>query len=466
MTVLVAFVASLLLFTGIGVASALRRQDTTEDYLVAGRSVSPWLTALSSVATNNSGFMFVGLIGFTYRDGLHTLWMAVAWVLGDLLVWLGIHRRVRQVSGDRRINSVPALLGGTDRWLVVAAGVLTFLFLGGYAAAQLNAGSTALTSLFGWEPWVGAVIGAVIVVLYCTSGGLRASIWTDAAQAMVMLVSMVLVLVAAVAEVGGPADLLAALRAIDPSLTRLFPPDPALGFPLYFVGFLAGGFGAIGQPHILVRSMAIESAEQIPRARRIYFAWFVPFYAAAVLVALYARALLPELAAGDVAATEGALPALAQALLPDVFVGLMLAGLFSATMSTADSQILVCSAAVTQDVAPSLRDSTRASKVATLAVTGLALFIALTAGQGVFALVLGAWSALGASLGPLLVLRVFGHRVDRWLGLAMMISGFVTVRLWSGSPWGGDVYALLPGLLVPFGLWSVARAAGKGTSPD
>lgn len=462
------FLAFLLAFTLVGVLSGLQKEDSPEDYLVARRSVSPWLASLSSVATNNSGFMFVGLIGFTYRDGLQTIWMAVAWILGDLLVWLFVHRRVREVSGRLEANSVPALLGadpgGTQRPVVVLAGLLTFLFLGGYAAAQLQAGATAVHGLFGWEPWLGAVGGALIVVIYCFSGGLRASIWTDAAQAFVMLGSMLLLLLAAVLEVGGPLALHAALAAQDPALVAWVPPDLALGLPAYFLGFLAGGFGAIGQPHILVRSMAIRSAADIPRARRIYLAWFVPFYAAAVLVALYSRVLLPELGgatAHGVDATEAALPALAGLLLPDVLVGLMLAGLFSATMSTADSQILACSAAVTQDVAPRWRRSTRASKLATLGVTALALAIALSASEGVFALVLGAWSILGASLGPVLLLRVTGRRLPTWLALAMMLAGAATVRAWAGGPWAGDVYALLPGLAVPLGLYLGWRAMGR-----
>ena len=195
-------------------------------------------------------------------------------------------------------------------------------------------------------------------------------------------------------------------------------------------------------------------------------------------MALYARVLLPELAVAPagltgeaassavVAASEAALPELGLALLPDVFVGLLLAGLFSATMSTADSQILACSAAVTQDVAPSLRRSTRAAKAATLGVTALALVIALSAGQGVFALVLGAWSFLGAALGPLLVVRVFRIPTPTWLGLSMMASGALTVLLWGYTPWAGGVFKLLPGMVVPglvFALWALFRPRASGT---
>lgn len=465
----------LLLFTLVGVASSRVAKPTTDDYLVAGRSVAPWLTALSSVATNNSGFMFVGLIGFTYRGGLHTIWMAVAWILGDLLVWLGVHQRVRQLSGELDVVSVPSLLGmdpqGTrQRAVVRVTAALTFVFLGGYAAAQLRAGSIALEELFGAPPWLGATLGAGIVVAYCFSGGLRASIWTDAAQAVVMLGSMALLLGFCVVDVGGPTTLLQLLGDQDPALLGLMPPDATLGMLPYLLGFVAGGFGAIGQPHILVRSMAITSAADIPRARLWYYAWFVPFYAAAIAVGLYARVAVPELlvppagltgAAAQAAvthATEGALPALAVAMLPPALVGVMLAGLFSATMSTADSQVLACSAAVTEDALEGRADR-RLSKLATLAVTALALALALGASEGVFALVLAAWSYLGASLGPVLLVRIARQPLGQRTALAMIGCGLATIQLWKAFGPSGAVFALLPGILVPLALYGLARGA-------
>lgn len=475
MTAIVAsFAACLVGFTIIGVLASRERSSTTEDYLVASRNVSPWLTALSAVATNNSGFMFIGLIGFAYRFGVEAVWLQAGWVLGDWCAWLWIHRRVREVSGRLRVASVPALLSTTDdgrtlhatRW---AAGALTLVFLGGYAAAQLKAGSTALHVLFGWDARIGAIVGAVIVVIYCFSGGLRASIWTDAAQSVVMLISMSLLLGYAVAEVGGTSALLGNLGTQDAALIEWLPRGRGWGLALYAAGFLAGGFGAIGQPHILIRSMAIRRATDIPYARRIYLTWFVVFSIAAVAAGLYARAILPELLSGAAPdqlahAAEHALPRLALRLLPELLIGLLLAGLFSATMSTADSQLLSCSAAVTQDIVPRFRHSYTASKLATLGVTGFALWVALTAGDGVFQLVLAAWSALGATLGPLLLLRVTGRSVPSAWALPMMGAGLATVLLWGRLPWADVTFKLLPGLVVPLLVYAALRAL-SGSEP-
>lgn len=469
MTVIISFIAFLVGFAVIGILSVTKKEETNEDYLIAGRGVSPWLTALSSMATNNSGYAFIGLVGFAYMYGLHSLWLSIAWILGDVLTWFFIHRRVRVQAEEVEALSVPSLLGAgrkkrISRPIVWVAGALTFVFLGVYAAAQLKAGSTALHGLFGWDLSVGAIIGAVIVVIYCFSGGIRASIWTDAAQSLVMIIGMTLLLILAFGKIGGPFQLIESLREIDPALAHWFPQNLAFGFPLYFLGFVAGGFGAIGAPHILIRSMALESEASFPKARRVYLATFVPFVLASAIIGLCTRVILPELSqlpadqahlAGAEAAAvltqqaESSLPLLSIALLPDLLVGMTLAAIFAATMSTADSQILSCSAAVTQDMFPRLRGSYSASKVATLSVTLLALVVALFAGEGVFSLVLIAWSALGATLGPILLIRLAHKPLSTPVGLTMIFLGLFTVIAWGQSPWSGSVFKLLPGLLVP-----------------
>lgn len=467
MTVVVcSFLFFLAVFVVIGVSSARVRKSTTDEYLLAGRNVPPWLVALSAVATNNSGFMFIGMIAYTYRVGIESIWMMIGWVVGDFAAWLLVHPRVRRDSERHGIATVPALLGTSDdgqqRGIIMLGGLMTFVLLGVYASAQLKAGSTALQTLFGWQPEVGATIGAVIVVLYCFSGGIRASIWTDAAQSFVMILAMATLLIAASLEVGSPGDVWNNLKEQDAELVRWFPDNLKFGFALYLMGMAFGGFGAIGQPHILVRFMAIRSVNDMQRARWIYFLWFIPFFVASIAVGLYARAYMPDLlsiplTAGmtESQATELAMPEMARRLLPDVLIGLTLAGLFSATMSTADSQILVCSSAITQDVNPNWKNSYVAAKLATLAVTGLALIIALFAGQGVFSLVLIAWSALGAGFGPALLLRLLGVPLSSLTITLMMTAGVGTVVAWNTIGYDGDVFKLLPGMVASFLMWPV-----------
>lgn len=475
--VVVSFLFFLCVFVVIGVSSARLSRSTTDDYLLAGRSVAPWLAALSAVATNNSGFMFIGQIAYTYRVGIESIWMMVGWVAGDFMAWLLVHPRVRRESENIEVATVPALLGtsrdGQKRVIIILAGLMTLVLLGVYAAAQLKAGSTALQTLFGWQPQVGAIIGAVMVVLYCFSGGIRASIWTDAAQSFVMILAMVTLLGAASIEVGTPADVWVNLRSQDPALVEWFPSDLRFGFAMYLLGMTFGGFGAIGQPHILVRFMAIRSVDEMHRAKWFYFLWFIPFFVASIAVGLYARAYMPDLLSiplteglTETQATELAMPEMARRLLPDVLIGLTLAGLFSATMSTADSQILVCSGAITQDINPRWKNSFIASKLATLAVTGLALSVALFAGHGVFSLVLIAWSALGAGLGPALLLRLFGVPLSSLTIALMMAAGVGTVIAWNTFGYDGDVFKLLPGMVASFLMWPVGTSLSRFLTAD
>jgi sodium/proline symporter len=470
---LAGFVAFLLLFTMIGVGSTFKKQETTEDYLLAGRNVHPWLTALSAVATNNSGFMFMGMIGFTYTLGVQSVWMMVGWIAGELIAWIWVHKRVRRVSGQAGVQSVPELVGsrpdgGLNRPVVVLGGVLTFTFLSVYAAAQLQAGGVALHAVFGRPEWIGSVIGAVVVIAYCYAGGLRASIWTDAAQSVVMLGTMMLLLGLAAAEVGPPSELFAALRAQDPSLMEWRPTHATFGLGLYLIGMVSGGFSSVGQPHILIRILAIESPKAIDRARIVYFSWYIPFFLLVVAIALYARVLVPGLEGG---ADEGALLQLGQAggpggqpLLPPFLVGVLLAGIFAATISTADSQLLACSAAVTQDIWPRARSSYLASKIATLSVAAIALAIALTSGEGVFELVLRAVSLFGASFVPLLLLRLARRPVSSAVGVTMMSVGAATVLVWEFGLYPNAIYPALLGMAASTLTYMVLQRSRLGFS--
>jgi sodium/proline symporter len=448
------FILFLLAFVAVGVYAMSRRRATADDYLVASRSVHPWLTSLSAVATNNSGFMFLGLIAETYLFGIRAAWLMVGWVLGDWMAWFFVHRRLREQSEARGSRTIPGFLGGDLSPLVVAvAGLIVLVFLGLYAAAQLNAGGKALHYVFEWDLRSGAIIGAVIVAVYCFAGGIRASIWTDAAQSVVMLGAMLLLVATALVEVGGPAALWSRLEAIDPELTVLAPSDYRFGFAGYLLGWIGAGAGVIGQPHVMIRAMAIDSADNMAKARRIYIGWYAIFAAACIAVGLAARVLLPEAPAD----AELSLPILAGMLLPAVLVGLMLAGIFAATISTADSQILSCSAAVTHDLVPTLGERYAAIKLATIGVTGLALLMALFGPDSVFKLVTMAWATLAAGLGPLMVIRVFHLRINAPVALAMMIGGVAGALVWRlVLEWHGDMYDVLPGMIAGFAVYAIA----------
>ena len=469
--VIASFLFFLALFIAIGAYSATRATKTAGDYLLASRSIGPWMTALSAVATSNSGFMFIGLIGMTYLYGISSAWILVGWVGGDWLAWLVVHKRLRERSAAASVDTIPSFLaldaqGRRSNLLARTAGLLTVLFLGTYAAAQLSAGSKALHVLFGWPHETGAILGAAVIVLYCFSGGIRASIWTDTVQSVVMLASIFLLSAVALEELGGFQALWSRLRDIDPKLVQLIP-EKQFGFVPYLLGWFGAGLGVVGQPHVMVRAMAIRDPEEIKKARTIYFVWYWAFSAGCILVALTCRALL-EISIGENFDQELALPQLALQLLPGILVGVVLAGLFSGTMSTADSQVLSCSASIAHDIFPSKRsDHYLLSKIATVGVTLLAVGIALYGSRNVFALVTLAWSLLASSLGPLLVVRVLNQPVSPIWGTAMMIGGAVSALVWRyGLEFSDAVFDVLPGMLCGFLIFGLSKLCRTAKASD
>ena len=271
-----------------------------------------------------------------------------------------------------------------------------------------------------------------------------------------------------VQEVGGWAAFATALGQVSPDYMRWFPTDPAAasaGGPAFFVlGWLFAGFAVIGQPHIMVRFMAMDDPGHMRRVRLYDYPWFTAFYALTICAGLAARLLLPEIASFD---AELALPTLAGRLLPEVLTGLVLAGLFAATMSTADSLILSCTAAITRDVASSRLRRYNATTLATVGVTALALGIALYGNTSVFSLVLISWSALASAFGPLLVVYALGRRPTERLAIAMMLTGVAVVVLWRYAGWDQTiVYEAMPGMLSGMVVFAVGTRAGLVCEPS
>ena len=457
------FVLFLLLFTGVGIYSASRQQHTTTDYLLASRNVNPWLIGLSAFATAHSGGMFISTIGWTYTVGISSVWLLVGWFLGDYLAWFVVHKRLRIVSESTNSETIGAFLAQQPKGYSLIAAVsalITIAFLGAYAAAQLLAGSKALHVIFGWNYSWGIILGAIIVVTYCFSGGIRASIWTDALQSVLMMVAMMMLSIIAVVSCGGIAGLWQQLSQIDSTLVDPIPQGLQFGFGLFMLSWLVAGIGVVGQPHIMIRAMVINDASKIGISRNIYAVSYVIFSTAAVLVGLCARVLLPNLINGG--DPELALPQMAIALLPAILVGVILAGIFSAVVSTADSQILACSAALTQDLFPEMGRSYRLVKVGTLIVTAIILAIALASNKNMFALGVFAWSALASGLGPILILRVWRFPISTGVGVAMMLVGLATAAIWNGVlKLSGSIYEVLPGMLAGFLVYGIAQIYNK-----
>ena len=446
------FIFFLILFLTVGLLSARARKNTREDYYLAGMTVPPWLVGLSAMATNLSGYMFIGLIGYTYMVGLSSIWLLFGWIIGDLLVSLFIHKPLREQTQSQKQLSYAGVLAYWDgqnfQWVQKIAACLLIILLMAYASAQMLAGSKALLALLGWPLETGVIVSAVMIALYCWAGGIRASVWTDAAQSMVMVTAMAIMLWIGIETLGGFSNTIAGWRGIDGYL-NWFPEDTALpgaaGAMLFAFGWFFGGISIIGQPHIMVRFMMLDDSRHFISARVWYYSWYAIFYFMATGVGLLARLLIPEQGSFD---AELALPLIARDLLPPVLTGVVLAGLFAATMSTADSLILSASSAITQDLKKEGVQNLGYVKGATIVVTLVTLIIALQGSESVFAVVMFAWSGLGSSFAPLLIVYAFGGRPSQKVAISMMFCGLFMAILWRLLGWHNLIYEGLPGILT------------------
>ena len=459
--ILISFLFFLGLFAGVGLASMRVKKDTTDDYLVAGRGMHPALAALSAVSTWNSGYMFIGAVGFTYMMGYNVLWMAVASMAGQLVAWAWLYKFIQQEGRERNVRSLSSLVaekaGAPEAKL---AAILSVLFLSIYAAAQLTSGGKALLVMLGWDELIGILIGFVLVVAYCYAGGIRASIWTDAVQSCVMIVGSLILCWIALGEVGGFSGLNSELKSQDPALINIMPPGLMFGISMWAFAFFLGGLAVAGQPQVVSRIMTLDSDSDRKQAMVWFFVWQTPFIIMITFIGLASRVLFDS-ADFD---PELGLPMLAMGTMPALGVGMILASIFAATMSTADSQVLACTAAITDDVKPEWREDHKTTKKVTLVVAAFATAISIgglyiPGGDSVFKLVVLAVYGLGSVFVPLLIIRWAGFKPDSTHSIVMMVSAFSAVILWSMLPaimgWktvaGADgIFPSVPGMGAAF----------------
>ncbi|MCP4412245.1 MAG: sodium/proline symporter [Gammaproteobacteria bacterium] len=443
------FCAFLIAFIYFGLASSRKgKSDNAKEYLLAGGDVSPLLTALSAAATKYSGYMFIALMGYIYTYGVSAIWLIFGFLFGDLIAFFFVHKEVRRQTEKTGAVSFSELLakwhGGNYSLLRSVIGFISLMFLITYAAAQFSAGGKALHVLFGWNSHVGVIVGAALILSYCLYGGLRASIWTDALQSIIMMAALVILLAAAVFEIGGPTNFFASLQAVSPSFLD-FGVDrfgSLAATAMFATGWLFNGLGVIGQPHIMVRFMALDEPKNMRMTGIYYFSWSTLFLGIVLMVGLATRVFVGEVSGFD---AELALPSLAKLLLPSFAVGIVMGGIFAAVMSTTDSQILSCSAILSEDF--KMGHSNKAKSLITLSVTIIALFISLFANKSVFTLVILAWSGLSSSFGPLVIVYALGKRPSQTLAMVMMIVGLVTAMLWHHNGLHTHIYEGMPGML-------------------
>ena len=446
------FILFMTAFAGIGLASMLVKEDTTDDYLVAGRGMHPALAALSAVSTWNSGYMFIGFIGFTFTMGYSIVWIAFGSMAGQIVAWIWLYKFIQESANERGLRSLSSLVSeATGSPEAKLAAILSILFLSVYAAAQLTSGGKALYVMLGWSEVIGILIGFVLVVAYCYAGGIRASLWTDAAQSSVMIIGSTLLCWVALGEIGGFSGLHSGLEAQNANLTSIVPADLGFGVTLWAFAFFLGGLSVAGQPQVVTRVMTLGSDKDRKTAMLWFFAWQTPFLLIMTIIGLSSRVVFT----GSDFDPELGLPMLAMETLGPFWVGLILASIFAATMSTADSQVLACTAAFTDDVMPEISQDHKKTKAVTLGVAAFATAISIfglyvPGGDSVFSLVVLAVYGLGSIFVPILIIRWAEYEPDTTHTIAMMVAALTGVIAWRLMGLNDEVFESIPGMGAAF----------------
>jgi sodium/proline symporter len=438
-TVAVVMIAYLGVLLFIGWRAA-KRTHGGEDFHLAGRSLGAWSAGISSTASSESGWVTLGAVGMTFTYGISGLWYAPGCLLGYLVNVYLVAPRLRPLSADQGSVTLTDVI--TRRWgdprnvLRLTATTIILFCMMGYVAAQMTAAGKAFSSSLGLEGRsgyvLGVVIGAAVIILVTSLGGFRAVAWTDLFQGLLVAIALIALPLYAIARLGGFGALIQSLGAIDPNFLsagggRL---GPALwGF---IIGQLGIGLGYPGMPHVITRYMAARDDREVQRLQVIAMFWGVAVFYGAGLVGLAGRVMLPGLADG-----EQALMAMALQLVHPVLAGLLLAAVISAILSTVSSQLLVAASAVSYDVVEETlgraSDDRRSLVLGrwTVAIVGLlGILVALSDVRLVFWFVLFAWSGLGASFSPLILLALTRRRVNRHGALAAMLTGTGVTIAW------------------------------------
>ena len=431
---------------GIGLY-AFRRTKGGEDYMLGGRQLHPFVAALSAGASDMSGWLLMGLPGALYMNGMVEAWIAIGLTIGAGLNWIFVAPRLRQytqIAGNA--ITVPSYFGNRlhDRTniLRIAAGLIILVFFTFYVSSGMVAGGVFFQSMFGGPYLTGLLLVGGVTILYTLFGGFLGASYTDVVQGLIMLVSLIIVPITAMFVVGGPTAMFASVREVDPSFGSLVSGGTWVGI----LSALAWGLGYFGQPHIIVRFMALRSSRDAKYGTIVGMSWMILCVTGAVFTAMAGLAYFQQnrdVQITDATNGESVFLDLAQVLFHPLIAGILLAAVLAAIMSTISSQLIVTTSALVEDIAGGvgvkLGDGAKlwGGRIGVLVVSVVAVVLALDPESSVLALVAFAWAGFGAAFGPIVLLSLFWRRLTTAGAAVGMISGAVVAFVW-GQSWGAE----------------------------
>lgn len=482
--VLLAMLIYFIVVVVIGFVYAKRSNQSTENYFLGGRKLGPWLTALSAEASDMSGWLLMGLPGVAYFTGASdAMWTAIGLAIGTYLNWKFVAKRLRKYSQVAN-NSItlPDFFSNrfhdTKNILMTIAALIILLFFCIYVGSCFVTCGKLFATLFGLNYATMMVLGAIIVFLYTFVGGYLSVCTTDLVQGSLMVTALVVVFVGSVASAGGIDNTVAFLQSIPGFLSGTEIATPILdangqqvienGQPLFgsaadygaitIASGLVWGLGYFGMPQVLVRFMSVRHSDDIKKARIIATIWVVVSLGAAVLIGLIGRAVIPTMFTSQ-ASAENVFIVLSELILPSFVCGLVVSGIFAASMSSSSSYLLISGSAVAENIFRGLikKDATDSqvmvvARVTLVVVLLFGIVIALDENSSIFQVVSYAWAGFGASFGPLMLCSLYWRRTNLPGAIAGMVVGAATVLIWNTfiKPLGGifGIYELLPAFVL------------------
>jgi len=453
---LLAIIIYMIAMLGIGWYAFVKTSNLT-DYMLGGRSLGPAVTALSAGAADMSGWLLMGLPGAIYLSGLVEAWIAIGLTIGAYLNWLLVAPRLRaytQVANDS--ITIPSYLDNrlrdNTKLIRIASGIIILIFFTFYVSSGMVAGGKFFDSSFGYEYHTGLLIVSAVVVAYTLFGGFLAVSYTDFLQGLIMFVALISVPLFGLFLTGGIGDTIASIKAVNPEHLSLL---PATATATAIISSIAWGLGYFGQPHIIVRFMAISSVKETKQARRIGIGWMMLSLFGAIATALVGVAYY-EQNAGELKDTETVFIVLGQLLFHPFIAGIMLAAILAAVMSTISSQLIVTSSALVEDIYKALFNKTADDKhyvfigrVAVLVVAIIAAILAWNPDSSILGLVGFAWAGFGAAFGPVILLSLYWRKLTNYGALSGMIAGATTAFVWGKIKVLSDtLYEIVPGFFV------------------
>ncbi len=484
--ILIAMVCYMAVVIGIGIYFAKRSNQSSEDYFLGGRSLGPWVTAMSAEASDMSGWLLMGLPGVAYWCGLSdAAWTSIGLALGTYINWLLVAKRLRRysaVAGDA--ITLPDFFSNRfhekKKVIMTLSALFILIFFTVYASSCFVTCGKLFSTLFGASYQSMMIAGAVFVVIYTFLGGFLAESASDFMQAVVMIFALTVILITGTLAAGGLQAVVDNAKSIPGFFTFFGIASPSVdangiqqvanGAPVFgeagsygfltIISTLSWGLGYFGMPQVLLRFMAIRKTDELVRARRIATVWVVISLAAAVLIGLMGRAMFPVHETLNTASgAENVFIVLSRHLLPPLLAGLVMAGILAATISSSDSYLLIAASAVSLNIFKGIlkKDASdkqvmTMSRIILLLIAVVGVIIAMDENSVIFTIVSFAWAGFGAVFGPIMLFSLFWKRTTQAGAVAGMVTGGVVVFLWKLvlKPLGGvfGIYELFPAFVL------------------